>query len=89
MDRGRRKRMLELCNIKKQYGKKKVLNGIDIRFEHGIYGILGINGAGKTTLMQIMTGLLLQDDGEVLYYGKDIRKKNSSFREHLGYVPQR
>lgn len=80
--------MLELCHIKKQYGEKRVLDNIEILFSHGIYGILGVNGAGKTTLMQIMTGLLQQDDGRVLYHGKDIRSRESGYQEQLGYMPQ-
>ena len=80
--------MLELCQIKKYYGKKKVLDGIQMQFAHKIYGLLGINGAGKTTLMQIITGLLLQDEGMVLYHGKDIRKKDSGYFQQLGYMPQ-
>lgn len=80
--------MLELCNIGKQYGNIKILDGINVKFENGIYGILGVNGAGKTTLMQIMIGLLLQDEGNVLYNGRDIREKKSKFKEKLGYMPQ-
>lgn len=80
--------MLELCQIKKYYGKKKVLDGIQMQFTHKIYGLLGINGAGKTTLMQIITGLLLQDNGMVLYHGKDIREKDSGYFQQLGYMPQ-
>ena len=40
---------IELTGVKKSYGKKEVLHGIDLSFGQGVYGLLGPNGAGKTT----------------------------------------
>lgn len=55
-----------LNNIKKSFGKKKVLNGIDLELEAGnITGILGNNGSGKTTLMKIISGLYSYNDGTI------------------------
>ncbi len=45
--------MLNIKNLSKSYGQKKVLNGIDLSFEKGkVYGIIGENGAGKTTFFR-------------------------------------
>lgn len=79
---------LELKDISKKYGKKEVLHNIDIKFETGIYGLLGPNGAGKSTLMNIITGLLRQNNGAVLFDGKDIDILGRDYRKVLGYLPQ-
>ncbi len=80
--------MLELKNIKKSFGKKKVLNGIDVKIENGIVGLLGVNGAGKTTLINIIIDVLKPDDGEVVFNGKNIKTMKKEYRNELGYMPQ-
>lgn len=79
---------IELINIKKSYGKKEVLHGIDLNFEKGVHGLLGPNGAGKTTLMSIMVGLLPPTSGGVKYGGSYITDKSSPFLKKLGFLPQ-
>jgi ABC-2 type transport system ATP-binding protein len=50
--------MIQIEKISKFYGKKQVLNSIDLEFKKGkIYGIVGENGAGKTTLFRCISGL--------------------------------
>jgi ABC-2 type transport system ATP-binding protein len=50
--------MIKIFNLSKFYGKKQVLNSIDLEFEKGkVYGIVGENGAGKTTLFRCISGL--------------------------------
>ena len=49
--------MLKMEGIKKNYGKKKVLKGVDLTVEEGTcVGIIGPNGSGKSTLLSIMVG---------------------------------
>lgn len=56
--------MLEICNLRKSYGGKTVLDGLSMTVQTGeIYGFLGENGAGKTTTMNIVTGLLQRTAG--------------------------
>jgi len=50
--------MIKIERLSKFYGKKQVLNSIDLEFKKGkIYGIVGENGAGKTTLFRCISGL--------------------------------
>lgn len=79
---------IEICNIKKSFGKKEILHGINLSFDKGIYGLLGPNGAGKTTLMSIMVGLLDASEGKVKYNGQNTTDKDSVFLSRLGFLPQ-
>ena len=50
--------VVTIKNLQKKYGKKTVLDGIDLTFQKGeIYGLIGNNGAGKTTMLRIICGL--------------------------------
>lgn len=80
--------MLEIRYVTKYYGKKQVLNGVNIKFDNGIYGLLGVNGAGKTTLINIITGLLDMTQGQILYNGENVKKNKTLYRSKLGYMPQ-
>lgn len=79
---------LELISISKKYGKAEVLHNLNLTFENGIYGLLGPNGAGKSTLMNIITGLLKPNGGEVLLNGENTDKMGRAYRKILGYLPQ-
>ena len=79
---------IELTGIKKSYGKKEVLHGVDLSFGQGVYGLLGPNGAGKTTLMSIMTGLLEASAGDVKYGGVSVTDKKTEYLKKLGFLPQ-
>lgn len=82
---------LEIRNLSKRYGKKQALSNVSCKLNGGVYGLLGgANGAGKSTLMNIITGNIEADEGEVLLDGKNILKSENQreFREYLGYMPQ-
>jgi ABC-2 type transport system ATP-binding protein len=78
---------LELKNISKKYGNYQALDDISFTVPKGtIFGILGPNGAGKTTMLRIITGIFLQDSGEVRLDGKLANGlSNSAF---IGYMPE-
>lgn len=80
---------IELKNIKKRFGKKIVLQNVDLSCDGGsCIGILGCNGSGKSTLLSILAGVQSCDDGQFLCDGKDLLK-DPALRAHLvGYVPQ-
>lgn len=67
--------MIEVKNITKVYGTKKVVDNVSLNIQEGkITSFIGPNGAGKSTLLSIMSRLLKRDSGEVLVDGKDILK---------------
>lgn len=68
--------MIEVTQIRKSYGKKKVLSDITFQVKPGeCVAIAGKNGCGKSTLMQIMAGILKPDGGELCYFGKSSLQK--------------
>lgn len=79
--------MLELNNVKKAYGKKVVLDNINLSFDDpaGVYGILGRNGVGKTTLMGMITNAIVDYSGEITYQGQSV-KDNSEALSAMIYV---
>ncbi|MGI6744950.1 MAG: ATP-binding cassette domain-containing protein [Acutalibacteraceae bacterium] len=80
--------VLELKQLEKSFGKKKVLQSVDFAFEHGVYGLLGPNGAGKTTLIRCITQLYPTKRDSVCFRGNDIQT-DKYYREHIGYLPQK
>ena len=78
--------MLEIRDLKKNYGKYQVLNGLDMTVPDGsLFGFVGPNGAGKTTTLKIMVGLLEADGGTVSYDGFSFQEEG--WERHVGYVP--
>ena len=77
--------LLEVKNLKKSYGKKLILKGIDINVNKAeIVGLLGPNGAGKTSIFYIISGAIHANKGEVLFNKKDISKLPMYKRSRLG-----
>lgn len=79
---------LEIKKLKKKYGKKTVLDNIDLSLENGVYGILGANGAGKSTLLKLITDNIKRTNGEILLNGREILEMGSEYRKNIGYAPQ-
>lgn len=80
--------MIEVRNLRKSFGKREILHGLELTFDKGVYGLLGPNGAGKTTLMSIMVGLLQPTAGDVLFQNRSILGKNAFYLKKLGFLPQ-
>lgn len=78
--------MLELIDIGKQYGKKRVLQDISHKFEHGVTVITGPSGAGKSTLLRLCATVEEPSKGKMLWQTEPLRR---SVRAVLGYAPQR
>lgn len=67
--------ILELKNIKKEFGEVSALKGVNLSVKEGeVLGIIGLSGAGKSTIVRTMNLLEVPTEGEVLYKGRDIRK---------------
>lgn len=76
-------------NIKKNYGKKTVLDGISFNAEKGTcVGILGTNGSGKSTLLSILAGIQKCDSGKFSYNDIDLLNDTKKRSGIVGYVPQ-
>ncbi len=77
--------LLDVKNIHKSFGGNKVLNGVSFRVEEReILGIVGPNGSGKTTLINIIGGTIRQDEGSVVFGGRDISSLKPNKRAKLG-----
>ena len=64
---------IEMKDIYKSFGKNDVLKGVDFTLNDGeIHALVGENGAGKSTLMNILSGVLSKDNGEILIDGKEV-----------------
>jgi phospholipid/cholesterol/gamma-HCH transport system ATP-binding protein len=67
--------MIKLVDLRKSFGKQRVLDGLDLEIEAGkITVIIGRSGGGKSVLLKHIIGLIRPDSGEVLIDGKDITK---------------
>ncbi|NMA84214.1 MAG: ABC transporter ATP-binding protein [Epulopiscium sp.] len=70
--------MIEVRNIVKQYGTKKVVNNVNLQIEKGkVTSFIGPNGAGKSTLLSIMSRMMGRDGGKVWIEGKEIEDWDS------------
>lgn len=80
---------IEASGIKKSFGKKNVLDGIDLKIRKGsIHAILGPNGAGKTTLVKILSTLLKADAGQIKVGGYDAAELPDKVRECISLTGQ-
>lgn len=71
--------MLQLTNVTLRYGKKHVLNQIDLTLPPGqIIGLVGENGSGKSSLLKIIAGLLTPTRGSVTLNGVPITRKSAN-----------
>ncbi len=77
---------LTVDRITKQYKNKIAVDRVSVKFQEGIYGLLGENGAGKTTLMRMLCGILTPDSGDIALDGVDVSQEE--YRAVLGYLPQ-
>lgn len=80
--------VLEIRNLKKSFGSKSVLCGVNLSVpEHSIFGFIGRNGAGKTTTMKTILGLIKPDQGEIYVMGKKVHFGQASTNKYVGYLP--
>ena len=77
--------LLEIRKLHKAFGKVVTANGIDLILEKGVLtSIIGPNGAGKSTLINILSGSLPVDGGDIIFEGKNITDLPIHKRVRLG-----
>ena len=80
---------LEIKNLTKKFGEQTALNNINIEIKKNeIIGLLGPNGAGKSTLMKSIVGVLMIDEGEIIFDGKNIAENEIQTKEKIGFLPE-
>ncbi len=79
---------IDIGNVSKSFGKRRVLDNVRLRMPTGVTGLLGPNGSGKSTLIKILLGLLRADSGEGIVLGNPWPSKIVETRERVGYLPE-
>ncbi|MFF1441037.1 ATP-binding cassette domain-containing protein [Streptomyces sp. NPDC058295] len=75
--------------LRKSYGDKTVLDGIDLRIPAGsVFALLGPNGAGKTTAVKILSTLIAADGGQAQVAGHDLAADPQAVRAAIGVTGQ-
>ena len=76
--------MIKINNLKKSFGKKTVLKGIDLQVTQGeVMVIIGPSGSGKSTLLKHLIGLRRPTSGQVLFFGEDFTAAEASRRREM------
>ncbi|MEZ5962425.1 MAG: ABC transporter ATP-binding protein [Planctomycetota bacterium] len=80
--------VLELRGVCVAFGKRRVLDGLDLRLEPGkVTVLLGCNGTGKSTLLRLLLGVLRPRAGSVRVFGRDPLRAHREVLQRVGYVP--
>lgn len=81
--------MILTRNLKKSFGSRTVLAGLDLLAEPGAVTLLvGANGAGKTTTLRLLAGLADADEGTVAIAGHDLHRARRQALAQLSFLPQ-
>ena len=80
--------MITINNLHKKFGRRTVLDGIDLDInKKGIIAILGPNGSGKTTLIKCLLGMVIPNSGKIFFNDKSILGE-WDYRKDISYMPQ-
>jgi ABC-2 type transport system ATP-binding protein len=80
--------IINVRNLEKSYKGSKVIKDISFEVMRGeILCFLGPNGAGKSTMINILTGALGYETGDISYKNRKLRKEDRDFKQQLGIVP--
>ena len=81
------KNLVEVKNIKKNYGKNEAVKGISFNIkENEILGLLGPNGSGKTTTIGMLLGLLKPTSGDILINGQKLEGNRIEILEQINFI---
>jgi phospholipid/cholesterol/gamma-HCH transport system ATP-binding protein len=84
---------IQVKNLRKSFGKQRVLNGLDLNVEEGeTVSVFGQSGTGKSVLLKLIIGLQKPDSGSILVHGREIMKLSrdplNEIRKRIGYLFQ-
>jgi ABC-2 type transport system ATP-binding protein len=81
---------IRMRDLRKSYGDLEALTGLSLDVDEGeLFGLLGPNGAGKSTTIEILTGQLRPDAGEVAVLDTDPTVEPAETRQRVGILPER
>jgi len=81
--------LLQINNLTKSYGEVLAVHNLSLEIFSGeVFGLLGPNGAGKTTTINLISGLLKPDSGEVILRGEPLAAGDANVRGRIGICPQ-
>lgn len=79
------KKLLDVNNLSITFGGLAAVSDVNMEINHGeLIGLIGPNGAGKTTLFNLLTGVYMPTQGEILFDGRTITKSKTSQINKLG-----
>lgn len=80
---------LSARNLTRSFGKQQIIHDLTLQLRRGeVLGLLGHNGAGKSTTLQMLTGCLIPDSGEIEICGVSLNRHPQQAKAHLGYLPE-
>ncbi|MBI5919151.1 MAG: ABC transporter ATP-binding protein [Nitrosomonadales bacterium] len=76
-------------NLTRHYGQYPVVQDVSLTLKRGeVLGLLGHNGAGKSTTLQMLSGILTPDSGEIEICGLDLLRAPMQAKRRLGFLPE-
>ncbi len=80
--------MIEFRHISKSFAGTAAVQDINLSVGEGeLFGLIGPDGAGKSTLFRMLVTLLLPDEGEIAFNGRNVVDDYTYVRSHVGYMP--
>jgi len=80
---------LNASNLTRRLGRREVIRNISLKLRRGeVLGLLGHNGAGKSTTMQLLSGVLVPDSGQIEICGIDLALEPARAKACIGYLPE-
>ncbi|MFC2015893.1 ATP-binding cassette domain-containing protein [Chloroflexota bacterium] len=80
---------IDVQSATRRFGEIVAVDGLSFEVQHGeVFGLLGPNGAGKTTTINLITGMLHRDAGDITVLEWDPQTEPRRVHQKIGYVPQ-
>jgi ABC-2 type transport system ATP-binding protein len=81
--------LVEVTDLRKQYGSLTAVDGVSFEIQEGeVFSLLGPNGAGKSTSIGMLTALIEPSGGDARIDGLSVRGRSAALRRLFGVVPQ-